>query len=166
MAKPKEFETVYEGTIEFEEAANAMAEQCFLYSYQGIFYSMPTQHNLTPPFYCVTWGHYIRVFLACLWCNVKIELWTLGNHVATFFAVWSLVLGEQKVHCAIRHRLAASSICISHQQHPSECYSQPVPLTPESSDLRISRLPEPVRIYPDYFPALWIQTSGPISVPV
>ncbi|KAG1761069.1 hypothetical protein EDD22DRAFT_848060 [Suillus occidentalis] len=41
---------------------------------------------------------------------------------------------------------------------------QPVPLTPESSDLRISRLPEPVRIYPDYFPALRIQTSGPISV--
>ncbi|KAG1729888.1 hypothetical protein EDD22DRAFT_853055 [Suillus occidentalis] len=41
---------------------------------------------------------------------------------------------------------------------------QPVPLTPESSDLRISRLPEPVRIYPDYFLALRIQTSGPISV--
>jgi hypothetical protein len=46
---------------------------------------------------------------------------------------------------------------------PSGHCSQPVPLTPESSDLRISRLPEPVQIYPDYFPALQIQTSGPIS---
>jgi hypothetical protein len=49
---------------------------------------------------------------------------------------------------------------------PSGHCSQPVPLTPESSDLQISRLPEPVRIYPDYFPTLRIQTSGPISDPV
>lgn len=67
MAKPEEFETVYEGTIEFEEAANAMAEQCFLYSYQGVFYNMPTQRDLNPPFYCVTRGRYIGVFPACLW---------------------------------------------------------------------------------------------------
>ncbi|KAG0693982.1 hypothetical protein DFH29DRAFT_1006748 [Suillus ampliporus] len=102
MAEPEEFVTVYEGSIEFEEAANAMADECFLYSYQGIFYNMPAQHDLKPPFYCITRGRYIGVFLAYLWRDVKIELWTPGNRVATFFAVCSLVLGEQKVHRAIR----------------------------------------------------------------
>ncbi|KAG0700903.1 hypothetical protein DFH29DRAFT_876276 [Suillus ampliporus] len=101
MAEPEEFVTVYKGSIEFEEAANAMADECFLYSYQGIFYNMPAQHNLKHHFYCVTRGRYIRVFPACLWCDVKIELQTPGNHVATFFAVRLLVLGEQKSYVGV-----------------------------------------------------------------
>ncbi|KAG2048026.1 hypothetical protein BDR06DRAFT_1013354 [Suillus hirtellus] len=108
MAKPEEFVTVHKGSIEFEEAANAMADECFLYSYRGIFYNMPAQCGLEPPFYCVTQGRYIGVFSSHIWDIMKIELQTPGNRVAMYFTVWSLVLGEQKVHCAIRCRLAAS----------------------------------------------------------
>ncbi|KAG1840123.1 hypothetical protein C8R48DRAFT_679666 [Suillus tomentosus] len=102
MAEPEEFVTVHEGSLEFEEAVNAMAEECFLYSYQGIFYNMPSQRDLEPPFYCVTQGRYIGVFPSYIWDGVKLELRTPGNHVATYFTVRSPVLGEQKVHCAIR----------------------------------------------------------------
>ncbi|KAG1797445.1 uncharacterized protein HD556DRAFT_1441002 [Suillus plorans] len=108
MAEPEEFVTVHEGSLEFEEAVNAMAEECFLYSYQGIFYNMPSQRDLEPPFYCVTQGRYIGVFPSHIWDGVKFELRTPGNRVATYFTVRSLVLGEQKVHRAIRRRLAAS----------------------------------------------------------
>ncbi|KAG2028727.1 hypothetical protein BDR03DRAFT_1019422 [Suillus americanus] len=108
MAEPEESVTVHEGSIEFEEAANAMADECSLYLYRGIFYNMPAQPNLKPPFYCVTRGRYIGVFPAYLWNDVKLELRTPGNYVATFFAVRSLVVGEQKVHRAIRRRLASS----------------------------------------------------------
>ncbi|KAG2094414.1 uncharacterized protein F5147DRAFT_657174 [Suillus discolor] len=102
MAKPEEFVTVHEGSLESEEAVNAMAEECFLYSYQGIFYNMPSQCDLEPPFYCVTQGRYIRVFPSYIWDGVKLELRTPGNRVATYFTVRSPVLGEQKVHCAIQ----------------------------------------------------------------
>lgn len=67
MTEPEESVTVHEGSIEFEEAANAMADECFLYLYEGIFYNMPAQRNLKPPFYCVTRGRYIGVFPAYLW---------------------------------------------------------------------------------------------------
>jgi hypothetical protein len=33
MTKLEEFVTMHKGSIEFEEAANAMADECFLYSY-------------------------------------------------------------------------------------------------------------------------------------
>lgn len=67
MAEPEEFVTVHEGSLEFEEAMNAMAEECFLYSYQGIFYNMPSQCDLEPPFYCITQGCYIGVFPSHIW---------------------------------------------------------------------------------------------------
>ncbi|KAG1722177.1 uncharacterized protein EDB91DRAFT_1088221 [Suillus paluster] len=101
MAKPEEFVTVHEGSLELEEAANTMADECFLYSYQGIFYNMPSRHDLEPPFCCITQGRYIGVFPSYIWDSVRFELWTPGNRVATYFTIQSLVLGEQKVHRAI-----------------------------------------------------------------
>lgn len=126
MAEPVESVTVYEGSIEFEEAVNAMADECLLYSYQGVFYNMPAQCELTPPFYCVTRGRYIGVFSSCIWwvfvlsskhlwhlityCRnaVKTELQVPGNHIANYVTVRSLVVGEQKVLRAIRRKLTAS----------------------------------------------------------
>ncbi|KAG1720794.1 uncharacterized protein EDB91DRAFT_1088700 [Suillus paluster] len=107
MAEPVESVTVYEGSIEFEEAANAMADKCLLYSYQGVFYNMPTWCDLKPPFYCVTQGRYIGVFPSFIWNAVKTELWTPGNYIANYVTVQSLVVGEQKVHRAIRYTACA-----------------------------------------------------------
>jgi hypothetical protein len=66
--------TMHKGSIEFEEAANAMADECFLYSYWGIFYNMPAQHGLEPPFYCVMQGRYIRVFPSHIWWVFTLSL--------------------------------------------------------------------------------------------
>ncbi|KAG1879474.1 hypothetical protein C8R48DRAFT_668304 [Suillus tomentosus] len=67
MAEPEESVTVYEGSFEFDEAVYAMADECFIFSYLGIFYNMPAKHDLEPPFYCVTYGRYIGVFPSYLW---------------------------------------------------------------------------------------------------
>lgn len=67
MAEPEESVTVYEGSVEFDEAVYAMADECFIFSYRGIFYNMPAKHDLEPPFYCVTYGRYIGVFPSYLW---------------------------------------------------------------------------------------------------
>ncbi|KAG1726730.1 uncharacterized protein EDB91DRAFT_1086704 [Suillus paluster] len=101
MAEPEEFVTVYEGSIEFEELQ--------MLWWMRIFYNMPAQRDLKPPFYCVTQGRYIGVFPAYLWHDVKIELWTPGNYVATFFAVQSLVLGEHKSYVGIAQSVVGTS---------------------------------------------------------
>lgn len=67
MAEPEESVTVYKGSAEFDEAVYAMADECFIFSYRGIFYNMPAKHDLEPPFYCVTYGRYIGVFPSYLW---------------------------------------------------------------------------------------------------
>ncbi|KAG1801396.1 uncharacterized protein HD556DRAFT_1304511 [Suillus plorans] len=67
MAEPEESVTVYEGSVEFDEAVYAMADECFIFSYLGIFYNMPAKRDLEPPFYCVTYGRYIGVFPSYLW---------------------------------------------------------------------------------------------------
>ncbi|KAG0699705.1 hypothetical protein DFH29DRAFT_877090 [Suillus ampliporus] len=52
IQEPEEFVTVYEGSIESDEAAYAMADECSIFSYQGIFYNMPAKLYIEPPFYC------------------------------------------------------------------------------------------------------------------
>jgi len=124
MAEPEESVTVYEGSVEFDEAIYAMVDECFIFLYWGIFYNMPAKCNLELPVYCVTYGHYIGVFPSYLWWDfhlisisylkthlrddIKTELWAPGHRAPTYFAVQSLFLREQKVHHAIQRRLAAS----------------------------------------------------------
>ncbi|KAG1867716.1 hypothetical protein F4604DRAFT_1682501 [Suillus subluteus] len=83
---------VHEGTIEFEEATNAMADDM-----------------ISGPLFIVLFGAVTsECFHHVSGMPVKTELQALGNCVAIYFTVQSLVVGEQKVHCAIRRTLAAS----------------------------------------------------------
>ncbi|KAG2340635.1 hypothetical protein BDR05DRAFT_1002265 [Suillus weaverae] len=113
MVEPEEFVTVYEGSIKFDEVVYAMADECFVYSHQGILYNIPAKRDLEPPFYCVTSGRYISVFPSYLWDGVKTELQTPGHRAPTYFAVQSLFLGEHEVRCAIWRMLAANSDTLS-----------------------------------------------------
>jgi hypothetical protein len=55
---------IYEHTPAFQEAADALADECCLYCYKGVYYNIPTPGNRRPtgpPFYAITRGRYIGV---------------------------------------------------------------------------------------------------------
>jgi hypothetical protein len=55
---------IYEHSPTFQEAANAMADECDLHCYKGVYYNIPAPGNRRPsgpPFYVITRGRYIGV---------------------------------------------------------------------------------------------------------
>jgi hypothetical protein len=59
--------TIYEGDEDFQEVADAMADECDLYHHRGMLYNMPARINPPPPYHCVTYGCYIGVFASNSW---------------------------------------------------------------------------------------------------
>lgn len=47
----------------YHKAEVSMVEECHLSLYRGTFYNLPTLSNLAPPFYYITQGQYIGVFV-------------------------------------------------------------------------------------------------------
>jgi hypothetical protein len=63
-ASTPDFYFIYEHTPGFQEAANAMADECFLHCYKGVYYNIPASGNRRPtgpPFYVVTRGRHVGV---------------------------------------------------------------------------------------------------------
>ncbi|KAG1823882.1 uncharacterized protein BJ212DRAFT_1476731 [Suillus subaureus] len=81
----------------FTKVANAMADECFLYYYQGMLYNMPAVPSPSPPYYCVTRGCYVGVFNG--WDNVAPKV--QGIPCAIFSKVELLEAGEEKLRKAI-----------------------------------------------------------------
>ncbi|KAJ8596344.1 hypothetical protein M405DRAFT_837252 [Rhizopogon salebrosus TDB-379] len=90
---------MHEGTDGFEEAVRAMADECDLYLYKGVLYNMPAKVDSPPPYYYVSRGRYIGVFVSCVWKDIESDV--LGSPNAIYFCVDSLEVGEKKVRLAI-----------------------------------------------------------------
>lgn len=72
-ASTPDFYDIYEHTPGFKEAANAMADECFLHCYKGVYYNIPASGNRRPtgpPFYVVTRGRHVGV-IAGWWVFLK-----------------------------------------------------------------------------------------------
>ncbi|OJA15710.1 hypothetical protein AZE42_13620 [Rhizopogon vesiculosus] len=65
---------LYEGVDGFVEAAYAMADECDLYLHNSVLYNMPYKVDLPPPYYCVSRGHYIGVFVSCIWKDIESDI--------------------------------------------------------------------------------------------
>jgi hypothetical protein len=64
IASTPDIYDIYEHTPAFQEAANAMADECDLHRYKGVYYNIPAPGNRRPsgpPFYVITRGRYIGV---------------------------------------------------------------------------------------------------------
>ena len=106
---------MHEGVDGFAEAAFAMADECDLHLYNGVLYNMPYKVDSPPPYYCVSRGRYIGVFVSCVWyvchchCRGVTDLFTrkdIESDIrkcpnAVYFCVDSLKVGEEKVRVAI-----------------------------------------------------------------
>jgi len=107
---------IQEGADGFAEAAYAMADECNLHLYNGVLYNMPYKVDFPPPYYCVSQGRYIGVFVSCVWyvsychcCGVA-DLFTRKDIESDIrkcpntvhFCVDSLKVGEEKIRAAIK----------------------------------------------------------------
>ncbi|KAG2063138.1 hypothetical protein BDR04DRAFT_1123472, partial [Suillus decipiens] len=91
----------------FQAAADAMADECFLHQYLGMYYNMSVQSKRPvegPPFFCITRGHFIGVFSS--WETALNAV--LGVNGALCQEVDSITLGKEQVREAIEQGKALS----------------------------------------------------------
>ncbi|KAG1738072.1 uncharacterized protein EDB91DRAFT_1249369 [Suillus paluster] len=99
-AAQSDVSVIYEGGPGFQAAANAMADECFLHQYLGVYYNIPAPGKRPaegPPFFYVTCGHFIGVFSS--WETTLNAV--LGVNGALCQEVDSVALGKEKVRKAI-----------------------------------------------------------------
>ncbi|KAG1738453.1 uncharacterized protein EDB91DRAFT_1082830 [Suillus paluster] len=80
--------------------ASAMADECFLHHYLGVYYNIPACSKKTPwnpPFYCVTRGNVVGVLPS--WEHTLNAV--LGICNANYEEVDTITIGEEKVRLAI-----------------------------------------------------------------
>ncbi|OJA13210.1 hypothetical protein AZE42_12725 [Rhizopogon vesiculosus] len=90
---------IYEHTPAFQEAADALADECFLHCYKGVYYNIPASGNKCPtgpPFYVITRGRYIGVI-----AGENAHDCIVGVIDARYDEVETIALGEEKVREAI-----------------------------------------------------------------
>ncbi|KAG2028994.1 hypothetical protein BDR03DRAFT_1018975 [Suillus americanus] len=105
-AEYPEILAVHEHTPDFLAASSAMAEECFLHRYLGVYYNIPAhgkQPPWKPPFYCVTRGHVVGVLPS--WEHALNAV--LGVRNANYEEVETIAVGEEKVRQAIEKGEAA-----------------------------------------------------------
>lgn len=64
-ASKPDISVIPQDSADFAAAANAMADECYLHQYLGVYYNIPASSKRPtegPPFFCVTRGHFIGVF--------------------------------------------------------------------------------------------------------
>ncbi|KAG2111335.1 uncharacterized protein F5147DRAFT_772052 [Suillus discolor] len=95
-----EITAIHEHTAAFLPAAQAMADECFLHHYLGVYYNIPAcskQPPWNPPFYCVTHGHVVGVLPS--WEHALNAV--LGIPDFKYEEVDTIAIGEEKVRQAI-----------------------------------------------------------------
>ncbi|KAG1861763.1 hypothetical protein DFJ58DRAFT_839594 [Suillus subalutaceus] len=88
---------VHQGEAIYKEIVDAIANDCFIYLYNGMLYNMPAVPGESGPYYCVTHGQYIGVFNT--WNEVMENIKGFSD---VAYAVTSLAIGEALLHTAIR----------------------------------------------------------------
>ncbi|KAG0694345.1 hypothetical protein DFH29DRAFT_880765 [Suillus ampliporus] len=99
-AEYPEIVAIHEHTTGFLLAASAMADECFLHHYLGVYYNIPACSKQTPwnpPFYCVTHGNVVGVLPS--WEHTLNAI--LGVCNANYEEVDTIAISEEKVRLAI-----------------------------------------------------------------